>query len=137
MRPQFETILTDFVQEFLEGFHLFYDTIALSETRVASDVFEKPWNVEWSANILIRIACQEIDVRGINEVLVSRNDLSPFLVHLTREYDGRSPQQNLTRILNSRRLKYGNEPMSVARYRYPYGKISTEQMKTYFKAVSF
>ena len=32
MRPQFETIHTGFVQEFLEGFLLFYDTIALSET---------------------------------------------------------------------------------------------------------
>ena len=105
--------------------------------RVASDFFEKRCDVQQSASILIRITCQEIDVRGIDEVLVSRNDLSPFLVHLTREYNGRSPRQNLTRILNSRRLKYGNEPMSVARYRYPYGKISNEQMETYFKAVSF
>jgi hypothetical protein len=34
-------------------------------------------------------------------------------------------------------LRYGKEPMSVARYRYPFGDISDAQMKTYFKAVSF
>ncbi len=76
-------------------------------------------------------------MRDINEILVFRNDLSPFLVHLTREYDGRSPGQNLNRILSSRKLKYGNEPMSVARYRYPFGEISLAEMKLYFKAVSF
>ncbi len=76
-------------------------------------------------------------MRNIDEVLVSRNDLSPFLVHLTREYGGRSPGQNLVKILRSGRLKYGKEPMSVARYRYPFGDISDSQMNTYFKAVSF
>jgi hypothetical protein len=76
-------------------------------------------------------------VRNIDEVLHFRNDLSPFLVHLTRDYDEQSAEENLVSILASKKLKYGHEPMSVARYRYPFGSINPVVMNLYFKAVSF
>lgn len=76
-------------------------------------------------------------MRKIDTALLFRNDLSPFLVHLTREYEGKSPEMNLYNIMVSRSLKYGNEPMSVARYRYPLGEIDDVKMNLFFKAVSF
>ena len=75
-------------------------------------------------------------MRQIQNVLLFRNDFSPFLVHLTRDYNDASARQNLVSILKSGKLRYGSEAMSVARYRYPY-PLNDVKTKLYFKAVSF
>jgi hypothetical protein len=49
----------------------------------------------------------------IEDLLQRRSDLSTFLVHFTRDHDGRSAKQNLTRILVEKRLRLG-KPLGMA-----------------------
>ena len=56
--------------------------------------------------------------RDISDVLRFRSDLSPFLVHLTKDTSS-SARKNLISILESKELRYGTKLMSPAWYRYP------------------
>jgi hypothetical protein len=75
-------------------------------------------------------------MRDIQDVLVFREDISPFLTHLTRVYSGRSASENLTNILNEKKLRYG-EPISPARFAYPFESITPKLLTEYFTAISF
>lgn len=48
-----------------------------------------------------------VKVRNIQEILFSRKDISPFLVHLTRDYQTKSAKNNLHSMLNSKRIVPG------------------------------
>lgn len=73
-------------------------------------------------------------MRDISKVLLFRNDISPFLVHLTRHTE-RKAKRNLLNILTTMTLKYGSVPFGDAKYRYPMYKLATDGF--YFSAVSF
>ena len=75
-------------------------------------------------------------MRNISDVLLFRNDISPFLVHLTRDYEGKDAEDNLVSILKSMKLKYGSDPISVAWYRYPWS-LNDAKTRIFFKAISF
>lgn len=76
-------------------------------------------------------------MRDVEKVLQLRNDVSPFLVHLTRDTDGNSAKNNLKSILTSKTLKCGDNPISDARFRYPIDKLTTKKKRLFFSAVSF
>lgn len=77
-------------------------------------------------------------MRDVEKVLQLKNDISPFLVHLTRDTDPRhSAKDNLKSILKSKKLKYGNNPISDAKFRYPLGQLTPKKKLLYFSAVSF
>ena len=46
-------------------------------------------------------------MRNIDDILHFRADLSPFLVHLTRGYNGRTASENLESIITDRELIAG------------------------------
>jgi len=79
-------------------------------------------------------------MREINKVLLFREDISPFLVHLTRETtyagDPRSAQANLLNILVYKKLEPG-ECLSDARNGYNYRRLTPEQQKEFFNAICF
>jgi hypothetical protein len=45
--------------------------------------------------------------RRIDDILQSREDLSPALIHLTKDYKGRSAEENLRNIIDERMLRFG------------------------------
>lgn len=47
------------------------------------------------------------NLREIEDILLFRNDISPFLVHLTKNTSKRSAKENLENILKERKLEYG------------------------------
>src|SRR5436305_15173523 len=49
-----------------------------------------------------------VDKRSIRDLLPLREDLSPFLVHLTRRDEGLTASENLCSIVKSRKLYQGN-----------------------------
>jgi hypothetical protein len=76
-------------------------------------------------------------MRDISKVLLFRYDISPFLIHLTRDTDdGQSAKDHLISILTSRTLKYGKDPISVASFGYPLSKLN-KTTNFYFSAISF
>jgi len=75
-------------------------------------------------------------MRDITKVLLFRNDISPFLVHLTKITEDRTAKDNLVNILEKKALRYGTEPISDARFGYPYAKLNP-RTKFYFSAISF
>jgi hypothetical protein len=74
-------------------------------------------------------------LRDISKILELRNDLSPFLVHLTRDTEKGSAHDNLTAILKTRTLQYGEEPFSDARFGFSVDKVASKRF--YFSAISF
>jgi hypothetical protein len=83
--------------------------------------------------------------RDVDKVLYFRSDISPFLVHLTRnvangevndKHDWTS-KKNLTNILTNFVLKYGNNGISDARFGYNQDDISSQIKQQFFSAVSF
>lgn len=99
------------------------------------------------------------DLRKIDDILLFRNDISPFLVHLTKDTE-KSAKENLESILNDRKLKYGYvdeykskldtkigdeedikkgipKLMSVANYCYDLYELTLKDAIKYFHAISF
>jgi hypothetical protein len=76
------------------------------------------------------------DLREIDKILLFRNDISPFLVHLTRNTDNNA-RSNLESILTSRSLKYGPEPFSDGRYGFDPVNLTPAVKANFFSAVSF
>jgi len=80
----------------------------------------------------------DIEKRDVEKVLQLRNDVSPFLAHLTRDTDSRhSAKHNLGGILRSMALKYRTGPISDASYGVEYFSLNKKTQLTYFSAVSF
>ena len=76
------------------------------------------------------------DMRDVSKVLLFRNDLSPFLVHLTRNINNRhTDRNNLRSILGERTLKCGTSTISDARFGVLPGQV--EPNKSCFCAISF
>jgi len=73
--------------------------------------------------------------RDVDKVLLFRGDISPFLVHLTRDTDN-DARTNLENILNTQQLEYKNNSFSDARFGYPQERIETVGHR-FFSAVSF
>lgn len=74
--------------------------------------------------------------RDIETVLWFRDDISPFLVHLTRRTD-KSAQENLVNILETKKLRYGDNDFSDAKFGYERDKTTNEIKTNYFSAASF
>ena len=75
------------------------------------------------------------NMRDVSKVLLFRNDLSPFLVHLTRDIVGeRTAKESLSNILRERTLKCGTSTISDARFGVPPGQVETN--KSCFCAIS-
>ncbi len=82
--------------------------------------------------------------RSIKDVLHFRTDISPFFVHLTRDYNRRTARRNLQSILKCKQLKYGHSdfPISAAYYRCSEKIMDTvrkeeDGIARYFSAVCF
>lgn len=73
--------------------------------------------------------------REIDDVLLFRDDISPFLVHLTKNTEN-SAKTNLENILNSKELVYENNKISDARFGHPFKSINEFGLE-YFSAVCF
>ena len=75
-------------------------------------------------------------LREIQKILLFRNDISPFLVHLTRDTD-KVARLNLESILDSKSLKYGPEPFSDAIYGFDPVNLTPAIKLNFFSAISF
>lgn len=76
--------------------------------------------------------------RDVQDVLYFRNDLSPFLIHLTKNYNGSNAYTNLEQILKTKKIIYGDKAISAATYGLKQSKAEeNDNQKKYFSAVSF
>jgi hypothetical protein len=79
----------------------------------------------------------EPEKRDIDDILYFREDISPFLVHLTRNANGKTASSVLTTIVRQKRLRAGDTEVSVA----PYGGLTTgmspDEKKKFFNAICF
>jgi hypothetical protein len=76
--------------------------------------------------------------RSIEHILRFRDDIAPFLVHLTRSTDsGLSAEQALTSIIYTKQLVPQSDKISDARFGYLTTKLTDEEKKTYFSAICF
>lgn len=71
--------------------------------------------------------------REIDDILIFREDISPFLVHLTKLKDGRTAKYILSRIIRERKLIAGDDPVSDARLCIQ----RTVKKKEFCRAISF
>ena len=74
------------------------------------------------------------DHRSITDILHFRSDISPFLVHLTRDNEDISAKEVLHTIIREKQLKSGKNPVSDARFGR---RISDDERLKYFGAVCF
>ena len=72
-------------------------------------------------------------MRNIKDILKFRRDLSPFLVHLTRDSGSRSAKEVFEKILGEKRLIAGDDEVSDARF----GASSVSDRARFFRAVCF
>jgi len=71
--------------------------------------------------------------RDIKEILYFREDISPFLIHLTKPNKGRTAECNLEKIIRGRKLIAGEDPISDAKFCID----DEETKKQYCRAISF
>lgn len=76
-------------------------------------------------------------MRNITEILHFREDISPFLVHLTKSYDDKSAADNLTSILTSMELRCGATLVSDARFGIDVRDLTGEERQRFFCAIAF
>jgi hypothetical protein len=75
-------------------------------------------------------------VRNIQDILYFRGDVSPFLVHLTRRGRERSAGGVLEAIIRDSALRAGQDPISDARFGMSTLRLSGDQIRRYFGAIS-
>lgn len=75
--------------------------------------------------------------REIQEILNFRTDISPFLVHLTREYNGNAAKENLENIIKEKTLKQSGNRISDARFGIDDLTLEEEERKQIFGAICF
>jgi len=78
-----------------------------------------------------------MSLRYVENVLLFRNDISPFLSHLTKDIGDKSAKSNLESILLTSELHYGINKVSDARFGLPREDITEEIAKNFFSAVCF
>lgn len=76
-------------------------------------------------------------MRNIDDILLFRTDLSPFLAHLTRASSTANAHQNLESILSSRELRAGNAMISDARFGGSTLNMPLADQERFFGAVCF
>jgi len=76
-------------------------------------------------------------MRDIEDILHFRQDISPFLVHLTRSGDGKTAASVLRAIVTEKQLRPGDTEVSVARYGGITTGMSQEHRRTFFNAICF
>lgn len=74
-------------------------------------------------------------MREIEDILLFREDISPFLVHLTRDVPGRTAGESLRQIIQQRSLRAENMEVSDARFGGFTTQMTPEQTLRYFGAV--
>jgi len=75
--------------------------------------------------------------REIDDILHFREDISPFLVHLTREQGERTAPQTLWSIINDRCLKCSLNPISDVRFGIHISEVNDYLMEGFFSASCF
>ncbi len=76
-------------------------------------------------------------MRRIEEILYFRSDISPFLVHLTRNSEIGTADENLDSILGNKFLMPGGDLISDARFGVSLGTMSRVDQLRFFSAISF
>jgi hypothetical protein len=74
-------------------------------------------------------------MRSIDDILLFREDISPFLVHLTRDYSGRTAKQALELIIQTKQLKAGEPEVSDARFGLKTTGMHSQDKIRFFGAV--
>src|SRR5579862_4095481 len=87
-------------------------------------------------NIMLSQRSSPNDKWKIDDMLSSREDLSPFLVHLTRNYHGKTARENLASVIQEKTIRF-EEAVSAARYSFEWKKMSNAVMRKFFTAVCF
>ena len=76
--------------------------------------------------------------RNIEDVLYFRDDISPFLAHLTRDRDGELDARSaLEQIIRDGVLKPSVEPISDAKYGIRTSGMKSEDIQRFFNAICF
>jgi len=75
--------------------------------------------------------------REIADVLLFREDFSPFLVHLTRGREGTTASNALSEIIGSRELRSGPSEVSDVKYGGFNSHFTPEQRREFFSAICF
>ena len=73
--------------------------------------------------------------RKIQDILYFREDISPFLIHLTRGAFGSTAKQNLEKIIREKKLACGNGSVSDARFGVNTSGMSEAEKREFFAAV--
>jgi hypothetical protein len=76
-------------------------------------------------------------MRDINDILLFREDISPFLVHLCRNLSDRLADDSLRSKIAQRRLHSLGEPISDARFATITTDLNDDERLRYFGAVRF
>ena len=76
-------------------------------------------------------------MRDIEDILHFRSDIPPFLVHLTRDYRGVNPKDNLASIIDQKELVPGDTEVSVAKFGGYTHDMPDEERLAFFGAVCF
>ena len=76
-------------------------------------------------------------MRNIDDILLFRGDLSPFLVHLTKHTDERSAADVLRLIIQDLKVKPGSGPVSDIRYGGFTNNMTAEDVRDFFGATCF
>jgi len=76
-------------------------------------------------------------MRNIDEILLFRSDLSPFLVHLTKSTDNQSAKEILFEILDAKELKAGMGEVSDAKYAGWTRNLDDDLKEKLFNAICF
>ena len=75
--------------------------------------------------------------RDIDDIKNFREDISPFLVHLTRNYNGKCASANLENIIIKQRLICGDSEVSSATYPVYNADMNEEDRKAFYSAICF
>lgn len=74
-------------------------------------------------------------MRKIEDILLFRSDISPFLVHLTRSNSNQEAKEILGNIINERKLVAGDSEVSDAKFAITEEK--RQKIRSLFKAICF
>lgn len=76
-------------------------------------------------------------LRSIDDINNFRKDISPFLAHLTRDFNGRTAKENLSSILDSGEIRASNSQISDVRFGGSNSTIPSHRLNIALSSVSF
>lgn len=76
-------------------------------------------------------------MRTVTDILLFRADISPFLAHLTRTFEGVGASARLEQVLSQRQLRPGPSRVSDARFGGNTVDMSPAELQRFFGAVCF